>query len=122
MRPARLAITALLPALNDPDNKLTNYSVTINNGALTVTPATLTVTADDQFRVYGSANPTLTGTVTGVQNSDGITASYSTVADTSSSVGNYSIIPALNDPNSKLTNYSVTIKMELSRSPPRTLQ
>jgi hypothetical protein len=100
---------AIIPALNDPDNKLTNYSVTISNGTLTVGPAALTVTADNQSRVYGSANPTLTGTVTGLQNDDGITATYSTTADATTPVGNYSIVPELNDPNSKLTNYSVTI-------------
>jgi hypothetical protein len=100
---------AIVPVLSDADNKLTNYSMAIINGALTVSPAALTVTADNQSRVYGSANPTLTGTVIGVQNSDGITASYSTVADATSPVGTYSIVPALNDPNSRLTNYNVTI-------------
>jgi hypothetical protein len=68
----------------------------------------LTVTADNQSRVFGSANPTLTGTLTGLQNGDNITAGYSTVAVLTSPVGTYSIIPALNDPNSKLTNYNVT--------------
>ena len=100
---------AIVAALNDPNGKLTNYSVTISNGTLTVTPAALVVTADDKSRVYGSVNPTLTGTVTGVQKGDGINATYSTTADASSSVGPYAIVPSLNDPNSKLTNYSVTI-------------
>jgi hypothetical protein len=100
---------SIVPALNDPNNRLTNYSVTINDGTLTVTTAALTVTADNYSRVYGSANPTLTGTLVGVQNSDGITATYSTIADLTNSVGTYSIVPSLNDPNSKLTNYSVTI-------------
>jgi hypothetical protein len=99
---------AIVPALNDPNTRLTNYSVTISDGTLTVTAAALTVTADNHSRVYGSANPTWTGTVTGVQNADGITASYSTIADLTSPVGSYSIVPALNDPNGKLTNYTVT--------------
>ena len=99
----------ILPALVDPGSKLTNYSVTVNNGTLTVTTAALTVTADDQSRLYGAANPTLTGNIVGIQNSDNITASYSTTADASSSVGPYSIVPSLNDPDSKLTNYNVTI-------------
>jgi hypothetical protein len=104
-----IGVYNISPALNDPTSKLTNYSVTINDGTLTVTAAALTVTVDNQSRVYGSANPTLTGTLTGVQNSDNITATYSTTAALNSSVGAYSIIPALNDPNGKLTNYSVTI-------------
>jgi len=83
--------------------------VTINNGTLTVTAATLSVTADNQSRVYGSANPTLTGTLTGVQNGDNITASYSTVAVLTSPVGTYSIVPTLNDPNNRLTKYSAII-------------
>jgi hypothetical protein len=100
---------SIVPALNDPNSILTNYSVTINNGALTVTAAALSVIADNHSRVYGSANPTLTGTLTGVQNGDGITATYSTIAGLGSPVGTFSIVPVLNDPNNKLTNYSVTI-------------
>src|SRR5262249_28297357 len=87
----------------------TNYSITFSNGTLTVTPFALTVTADNKSKVYGSANPTFTGTVTGVQNGDNITASYSTIADATSPIGTYNIVPALNDPNNKLTNYNVTI-------------
>src|SRR4029077_3334495 len=71
----------------------TNYSITFSNGTLTVTPFALTVTADNKSRAYGSANPTLTGTLTGVQNGDNISASYSTVADVTSPVGTYSIVP-----------------------------
>jgi hypothetical protein len=104
-----IGVYSIAPALNDPNNKLTNYSVTINDGTLTVTAAALSVTADNHSRVYGSANPTLTGTLTGVQNGDDITASYSTLADATSPIGTYNIVPALNDPTSKLTNYSVTI-------------
>src|SRR4029079_1626385 len=81
----------------------------INNGTLTVTTAALAVTADNHSRVYGSVNPTLTGTLTGVQNSDNITANYSTLADAGSPIGTYNIAPALNDPTGKLTNYSVTV-------------
>src|SRR5438128_12441479 len=47
-----------------------NYSFSFVHGALTVTKATLTVTADDKTREYGDANPTLTGTITGIKNSE----------------------------------------------------
>jgi len=40
------------------------------NGALTINPATLTVTADNQTRVYGGANPTFTETITGFVNGE----------------------------------------------------
>ena len=39
-------------------------------GTLTVTPAALTVTADDQTRVYGAANPALTVSYSGFVNGD----------------------------------------------------
>jgi hypothetical protein len=99
---------AIVPALVDPDNKLSNYSVTTSNGTLTIAPAPLTVTADNASRQYGQSNPTFTGAVTGIQNGDNITASYSTVADPASPVGTYAIVPTLVDPDNKLGNYSVT--------------
>src|SRR5205807_5737446 len=99
---------ASVPALSDPNNKLTNYSVTISNGTLTITAAALTVTANGQSRTYGAANPTLTGSIVGTQNSDNITATYSTSATASSPVGPYNIVPALADPDGRLSNYNVT--------------
>jgi hypothetical protein len=98
----------IVPALADPDSKLGNYTVVILNGTLTVTPAPLSVTADDKSREYGTANPAFTGTLTGVRNGDAITASYSTAATQASAVGTYPIVPALADPDSKLGNYTVT--------------
>jgi uncharacterized repeat protein (TIGR01451 family) len=99
----------ITPVLSDPDNKLSNYSVTLTNGTLTVTQATLTVTAANASRFYGDPNPAFTGTITGVRNGDNITAIYSSVADPTSPVGFYAIIPTLVDPDSKLGNYAVTI-------------
>ncbi len=98
---------AITASVEDPGNKLSNYSVTISNGTLSVTAASLSVAADDQARSYGAPNPSFTGTLIGVQNGDNITASYSTTADTNSPVGSYSIVPALNDPDNRLTNYLV---------------
>ena len=87
----------------------TNYTISYTNGTLTVTPFALTVTADSHTRTYGATNPVLGGTLVGVQNGDNITASYTTTATTTNSpVGTYSIVASLNDPNSKLGNYSVT--------------
>jgi YDG domain/MBG domain (YGX type)/Bacterial DNA-binding protein len=42
---------------------INNYNVSYANGTLNVTPAPLTLTADNQSRAYGAANPT-SGTVT----------------------------------------------------------
>ena len=65
--------------------------------------------ADNQTKVYGSANPTLTGTLNGVLNGDNITASYVTSAAVDSGVGGYAIVASLNDPNSSLSNYTAVI-------------
>ncbi|MGZ3835998.1 MAG: MBG domain-containing protein, partial [Mucilaginibacter sp.] len=56
-----------------------NYTFTYVAGTLTVTKATLTVTADDQSKVYGAANPSLTATYTGFVNGD-TQASINTLA------------------------------------------
>ena len=66
------------------------------NGTLTVTQAALTVTADAQSKVYGTANPALTATITGFVNGDTVAvvsglAALSTTALTSSGAGLYPI-------------------------------
>ena len=100
---------SIVPTLVDPNNRLGNYSVTLNDGTLTVTTAPLSVTANNVSRQYGQSNPALTGSITGLQNGDNITATYSCTATASSSVGTYSIVPTLVDPNNRLGNYSVTL-------------
>jgi 6-phosphogluconolactonase (cycloisomerase 2 family) len=99
----------IVPALADPTGKLTNYTVVSNNGILTVTGASLTVTVDNASRLYGDANPIFTGTIAGIQNGDNITATYSSVASPTSPVGTYAIVPTLVDPTGKLSNYSVVV-------------
>jgi len=99
---------SIVPTLADPGGKLTNYVVTSNNGSLTVTAAPLSVVPANFNRFYGTANPTLTGTIVGVKNGDNITATYATSATVLSAVGPYSIVPTLIDPNNKLSNYAVT--------------
>jgi glucuronoarabinoxylan endo-1,4-beta-xylanase len=94
--------------LNDPNSKLSNYTVTNTPGALTVSKAALSVTVNNQSMIYGSTLPSLSGVLTGVVTGDGITASYSTTATSNSPVSSYPITATLNDPNSKLSNYTVT--------------
>jgi hypothetical protein len=69
----------------------------------------LIVTADNLSRTYGAANPTLSGSMTGLQNGDNITGTLSTAATPASPVGTYSIVPTLIDPDGKLIHYNVTI-------------
>src|SRR5207237_90027 len=66
------------------------------------------VKANDKARLYGDANPALDGVITGIKNSDNITATYSTAATPASAVGTYNIVPTLVDPDGKLGNYTAT--------------
>ncbi|MBS7229519.1 VCBS repeat-containing protein [Flavobacterium psychroterrae] len=73
-----------------------NYTISYVAGTLTVTPVSLTITADAQSKIYGSANPTLTVSYTGFVNGDteaSLTTppTISTTADTASAVGTYPI-------------------------------
>ena len=52
------------------NGKLGNYSVTTNNGVLSVTAATLVGTADNQSRLYGQNNPVFTASYTGFVNGE----------------------------------------------------
>jgi hypothetical protein len=72
-----------------------------------VVPGILTVTAASVSRAFGQANPIFTGTITGLQNGDNITATYSTTATPTSPVGTYFITPTLVDPDNRQTNYTV---------------
>ena len=47
-----------------------DYSISYVAGTLTVTPAALTITADNQTKVYGAALPTLTASYSGFVNGD----------------------------------------------------
>jgi hypothetical protein len=95
--------------LSDPGQRLSNYTVNLADGVLSVTPAPLTVTASAGLRIYGSSTPPLTGTIAGILNSDNITAAFATTAGPSSAVGKYSITPTLSDPGQRLPNYAITL-------------
>jgi YVTN family beta-propeller protein len=100
---------AIIPILNDPNNRLANYSVTTKPyGTLTITPATLTVTANNASKVQGQPNPPLSGTVSGLIPYDQslVTVTYSTTARLNSPPGTYPITPGLIDPGHRLRNYT----------------
>ena len=99
----------IVPTLVDPDNKLGNYNVVINNGTLTVTPAPLSIVADDLTRAAGQPNPAFTGTITGIKNGDDITATHDSPATAGSEAGAYPIVPTLKDASGRIGNYAVTI-------------
>jgi hypothetical protein len=85
-----------------------DYSSTTTSVSIVVWPASLTVAAANASRAYGQTNPVFTGTITGIQNGDDITATYGCSADTDSPVGTYPIVPSLLDPDNRLGNYTVT--------------
>ncbi|MBZ5523768.1 MAG: beta-propeller fold lactonase family protein, partial [Acidobacteriia bacterium] len=99
----------IIPVLNDPTNKLGNYTVTLNNGSLTITGINLTVNVANATRAFGTPNPVFTGTFIGLRAGDNVTATYSTTATATSPVGTYPITATLADPGNVLGNYFVTI-------------
>jgi hypothetical protein len=77
----------------------TNYAISFVAGSLAVTPAPLTITAEDKTKVYGAAAPVLTANYAGFVNGDtpsNLTASpaLSTNATAASHVGTYPITTA----------------------------
>lgn len=74
-----------------------NYAFAVESGTLSVTPATLTVNADDKTMVVGATVPSLTDTIAGFVNGDTANAvlgaaTLSTTATSTSPVGSYPII------------------------------
>ena len=92
----------------------TNYSAQTTTGNYLINPAPLVAVGDNASRVYGAANPTFTGVLTGVLLSDGITATYVSQANATTATGSYAtgpnaIAPVLADPKSRLGNYNTTV-------------
>ena len=88
-----------------------NFAPEAGSVTLTVNKAVLTVTAQNQSRAYGAANPTLTATITGYQNSENasvITGSavLATTASGPSPVTTYPITVDVSGMSA--TNYSFT--------------
>jgi hypothetical protein len=75
---------------------LGNYAVTSISGTLAVTPATLTITPDGgKTKILGATFSAFTGTVSGLQNSDAVTVTYTSAgAPASAPVGSYDITVA----------------------------
>ena len=99
--------TNLLAAVFTPSDP-GNYSGASVNVNLVVLRAALSVTANSATRLEDQANPVFTGTITGLTNGDNITATYTSIATESSSAGTYPIVANLQDPDGRLSNYTVT--------------
>ncbi|WP_281175964.1 beta strand repeat-containing protein [Edaphobacter aggregans] len=75
--------------------------------SVTVGSNVLNVTAKDASRMYGAPNPTFTGSITGAQNGDTFTESFTTTATLTSAPGTYSIVPSASGTN--LAQYQVSV-------------
>jgi len=100
--------TNVLTAIFTPSNT-NGYNSVTNTVSLVVSNAPLTVTAGNAMRAFGQPNPAFQGIIAGLQNGDNITANYSCTATSSSMVGPYPIMPSLNDPANRETNYSISL-------------
>jgi len=85
----------------------TDYTTATQTTTITVTGAVLTITANNATRVYGTANPAFSGSVTGQQNGDTFTESFTTAATISSPVNSYAIVPSVTGVN--LADYTQSI-------------
>ncbi len=75
---------------------------------IAVNQATLSVSAANASRVYGTTNPAFTGAVTGSVNGDNFTESFLTSASISSNAGTYAIVP--NAAGNNLADYAISIQ------------
>lgn len=76
-----------------------NYVLTYAAGSLTIRKALLTVAAQDTSRIYGQVNPVFRLTYAGFKNQDNpdsldVAVITTTLADSASATGTYSIVPA----------------------------
>ncbi|MGC3956805.1 MAG: MBG domain-containing protein [Verrucomicrobiota bacterium] len=69
----------------------------------------LSAEANDASRLVGRSNPTFTGSISGVQAGDNISATFNSIAAVNSPAGSYAIVPSLSDPGQKLGNYAVSL-------------
>ena len=86
-----------------------SYTFSFTNGTLTVTPASLKVTASNTNRLYGATNPVFAASYSGFVNGDttGVLSgapSLATSATTNSPAGNYTITNTIGSLNA--TNYT----------------
>jgi len=98
----------------------TDYTaVTGSSQSFTISGAALTITANNATKIYGTANPAFYGTVTGAENGNSFTESFSTSATVSSPVGTYPIVPSvtgagLSDYTESVTDGTLTITQAAS--------
>src|SRR5207245_10641655 len=76
-----------ISAVLSPAAVLGNYTITCNTAAFTINKAVASVTPNAASKTYGTADPALSGTLSGFLAADNVTATYSRTAGESKSVG-----------------------------------
>ena len=103
-------------AINQGTLANSNYTITFTGANLNITPALLTITADNKTKTYGAAIPTLTFTYTGLVNSNTAVTTLpaiSTTATASSNADTYPItLSGGADPNYTITLVNGTLTVE----------
>ncbi|HTZ59776.1 MAG TPA: cellulase family glycosylhydrolase [Acidobacteriaceae bacterium] len=112
MAPAGLSATTHFLNFSYPGDS--TYAPQTLTATVQIKQGQLVATAAPATRPFGAPNPTFTGSLTGVVNNDGITATYVSQATATTAAGTYStgpnaIVPVLADPNNRLSNYAVTL-------------
>jgi Bacterial Ig-like domain (group 3)/MBG domain (YGX type) len=114
----------VLPLGNNPlavsftPNDTVDFAPATGTSSLLVYQPTLVIEADNATRLYGTPNPLFTGSITGRQNGDKFTESFSTPATTLSSAGTYAITPSASGAN--LAVYAQTFEpgvLTITRAP-----
>jgi len=105
---------AVLPAGTDAlavvftENDTADFAPVPASNTIQVLASPLVISANNAARLFGAASPTFTGSITGAQNGDQFTETFTTTANALSAPGTYPIIPAANGPN--LADYTQTIQ------------
>ncbi|MFT8921096.1 beta strand repeat-containing protein [Acetobacter sp.] len=100
---------------------LGNYAIDYENGAWNVTPATLTIAANDAVSTYGQAPKTAGFAVSGLVNGDAVSGvDLNTGAAAASSIGDYAI-NASGATGTGLGNYDITYQSGTLTIDPATL-
>jgi hypothetical protein len=100
-------------------NTITPTIAQVNSGggtSVTLTPAALTITGNNASKVYGTTDPTLSDTISGLVNGDTSSVitglSVTTTATTGSATGSYNVTPTgATDSNYNITENSGTLNV-----------
>ena len=96
-----------ISAMLSPAAVLGNYNITYNTASFTITTRPASVTPNAASKMYGTADPAFTGTLSGFLAADGVTATYSRTAGETVAGGPYTI-SAMLSPAAVLGNYTIT--------------